>query len=94
MPYQIKLTSTAAGLIRNFHPELKKLTKNSLKEIAKNPYLGKELQEELDGYLSYRFKRYRIVYTVHEEAKIITVHLVWHRKNIYEVLAKLIPEEK
>lgn len=90
MPYQVKLTETAAELSQDFHPELKKLIKSSLKEIAENPYLGKELQEELEEYLSYRIKRYRIVYTFDERSKIVIVHLIWHRRNVYELFTELI----
>lgn len=91
MVYQIKLTRTVAKVLRNFHPDIKKHTKSALKEIADNPYLGKELQEELEGYLSYRFKRYRVVYTVDEETKTVIVHMVWHRRNVYELLDQLKP---
>lgn len=92
MSYRIKLTETVCEIVRTFHPDFKKLTKKSFKKIAKNPYLGKELQEELEGYLSYRFRRYRIVYTVDEKAKTVIVHMVWHRRNVYELLSKLLPE--
>jgi len=91
MPYRVRFTDTAGRIVANFHPELKKITRIALQEIARNPYLGKELQEELGSYLSYRFKRYRAVYTVDEKAKIIVIHLVGHRRNVYELLEKLIP---
>lgn len=91
MTYQIKLTRTVAKVLRNFHPDIKKLIRRALKEIAENPYRGKELQEELEGYLSYKFKRYRVVYTVDEETKTVIVHMVWHRRNVYELIAQLIP---
>lgn len=94
MPYQIKLTNTVSKVVSNFHPDLKKLTKGAFEKIARNPYLGKELQEELAGYLSYRFKRYRVVYTVDEKTKTVIIYLVWHKRNVYELLAELIPEAK
>lgn len=90
MPFQIKLTQTVAKLLVNFHPELKKRTKAALIDIANNPYIGKELQEDLSGYLTHRFKRYRVIYTIEEETKTIIVHLVWHRRDVYELLAKLV----
>ena len=90
MIYRILLTETAAARISTLHPDLKKRTKKALKEIAVNPYLGKELQQELAGYLTYRFKRYRVIYTVDEELKTVIVHLVWPRKNVYELLSELV----
>lgn len=91
MVYQIKLTRTVAKVLRNFHPDIKKLTKSALKVIADNPYLGKELQEDLEGYLSYRFKRYRVVYIVDEETKTVILHMVWPKRNVYDLIAQLIP---
>ncbi|MCK5229489.1 MAG: type II toxin-antitoxin system RelE/ParE family toxin [Desulfobulbaceae bacterium] len=93
MSYRIKLTETVCEIVRKFHLDLKKLIKKSFKEIAGNPYCGKELQEELEGYLSYRFKRYRVIYIVDEKAKTVIVHMVWHRRNIYELLSKLLPSK-
>lgn len=89
-PYQVQLTETVGKLLSRFHPELKKQTKTALKKIGQNPYLGKELQEELEGYMSFRFKRYRVIYTIEEKEKKAIVHLVWHRKDVYELLAQLI----
>lgn len=94
MSYQIKLTATVGEILRNFHPEIKRLTKSALKDIADNPYIGKELQEDLEGYLSHRFKRYRIVYTVDEGTKTVIVHLVWHRRNVYELLAEFMARKE
>ena len=93
MPYQIKLTETVGKLIVSFHPELKKRTKAALFDIANNPYIGKELQEDLSSYLTYRFKHYRVIYTIEEESKTIIIHLIWQRRDVYELLAKLIRTE-
>lgn len=91
MPYRIKFTKTATTLLGEFHPDLKKTVKASLREIAADPWLGKELQEELEGYFSYRLKRrYRIIYTFDESSGLVIVHLVWHRRNVYELLADLV----
>lgn len=90
MAYRVQLTRTVAKLLAKLHPELKKRTKTTLQEIAQNPYLGKELQGDLEGFLSYRFKRYKVIYTVEEKAKTVIVHLAWHRRDVYELFAKLI----
>ena len=90
MGYRVRLTETVAKLVSGFHPELKKQTRTALQDIAQNPYSGKQLQEDLEGYLSYRFKRYRVIYTVEEQAKTVIVHLVWHRRDVYELFAELI----
>ncbi|MCG8685264.1 MAG: type II toxin-antitoxin system RelE/ParE family toxin [Desulfobacterales bacterium] len=60
--------------------------------MAENPYLGKELQRDLTGYLTYRFRRYRVIYTIDDDLKTVTVHLVRPRRNVYELLSELIEE--
>ncbi|MEW6218152.1 MAG: type II toxin-antitoxin system RelE/ParE family toxin [Thermodesulfobacteriota bacterium] len=89
MPYRVRLTETVRAAVAHFHPELKELTRRALAELAENPLLGKELQEELAGYFSYRFKRYRVIYTVDDGDGTVVVHLVWHRRNVYELLERI-----
>ena len=71
MDYCVKLTRTVAAAVVNLHPDIKKQVKKSFKELAGDPYSGNELQEELAGFLTYRFKRYRIIYKVDESKKYI-----------------------
>jgi mRNA interferase RelE/StbE len=49
---------------------------------------GKLLEKELSGYLSFRAKRYRIIYKVEEDTKTIETHYIGHRKDIYETFAE------
>lgn len=86
MPYQIKITSFANRVAKKFSPEIKKAAKAALKELAQNPYLGKELQAELSGFWSYKFLRYRIVFKIDTTKKIIVVWAIGHRRDIYETL--------
>lgn len=84
--YQIKITPFASRAVKKLSPEIKKAAKAALKEFAENPYLGKELQSELSGFLSYRFMRYRIVYRTDAREKLIIVWGIGHRRDIYESL--------
>ena len=84
MSYQVKLTIHASSVAKRLSPEIKKAAKEALKQLAENPELGKELQAELAGFRSYRFTRYRIVYKVAPEKKVIVVWAVGHRRDIYE----------
>lgn len=86
MIYQVKLTSSVGRVSKRFSPEIKKRAKAALKELAANPYLGKELQAELRGFRSYRFQRYRIIYKPDPQTKIIVVWAIGHRRDIYESL--------
>ena len=88
MPYQIKLTTSVSEVAKNFPPEIKKAAKSALKELAENPDLGKELQAKLSNFSSYRFKRYRIVYSVDAKNKFVVVWAIGHRRDIYEHLGE------
>jgi mRNA interferase RelE/StbE len=97
MTYQVKITVFANNAAKRLNPEIKKAAKVALKELAENPYLGKELQTELSGFWSYRFLRYRIVYKADTQKKIIIVWAIGHRRDIYETISEHVqsfsPEE-
>jgi mRNA interferase RelE/StbE len=86
MHYQVKITAFVNDIGKTFSPEIKKAARTALKELAKNPNLGKELQAELSSFRSYRFMRYRIVYKVDTEQKHVVVWAIGHRRDIYENL--------
>ncbi len=88
MTYQVRLTTVANNTARKLNPEIKKAAKVALKELSENPFLGKELQAELNGFWSYRFLRYRIVYRTDIEEKIIIVWAIGHRRDIYETMSE------
>ena len=86
MLYQVKITAFANERGKIFSPAIKEAAKVALKELAKNPNLGKELQAELSSFRSYRFMRYRIVYKIDYDDKRIVVWAIGHRRDIYENL--------
>ena len=88
MVYQVKITSFANETAKKLNPEIKKALKAALKELSKNPYLGKELQEELSGFWSYRVLRYRIIFKADTQKKIIIVWGIGHRRDVYETLSE------
>lgn len=53
--------------------------------LGENPYrVGKELNEPLDGIYSARLMReWRILYTVEEKEKTVTVRDIRHRRDAY-----------
>lgn len=90
MLYRIEFTETALGLLPSFHPAIRKLLKAALKDLKKNPGLGKNLVEELTGYQSYPVKRYRIIYKTIEKNKTVQVHYMGHRRSVYELFPELV----
>ena len=90
MKYRVQLAPTAADAFTRCNPVIRKQLKAGLKELANNPYAGKELQDDLAEFRSYRIKRYRIVYAVHDEERLLKVYTVGHRREIYDLLSKFI----
>lgn len=88
--YRLLYSETAGKQIKKLHPRLKPLIKSKIEQIRQDPHIGKSLEKELSGYLSFRTKRYRIIYRILEGKKIIQIHHVGHRKDIYELFAERI----
>ena len=94
MLYAVRFTRTVADKVSTLLPDIKKQLRSTIKKISKEPYSGKELQEELSGFLSYRFMRYRIIYQVNDIDKIIIVYMFGHRRDVYELLELVINQKK
>ena len=78
------LTTTAQQLLRHLHPDLKRLIRRALDELASHPVKGKPLQEELAGLWSLRVSHYRVIYQLDEAS--ITVIFLGPRRTVYERL--------
>jgi mRNA-degrading endonuclease RelE of RelBE toxin-antitoxin system len=88
--HRILLTPAVAEAVTHLSPDIKKLIRAALNEIARRPSAGKELQEELTGFLAFKTKRYRIIYTVDPPPReTIRVHAVGHRREVYELFSEL-----
>ena len=92
--FKLSYSETCLNQIKKLHPSLKPIVKAKIEYISANPYTGKLLEKELSGYLSFRAKRYRIVYKVEEDSKTIEIYYVGHRKDIYETFGAQLRELK
>ena len=90
--YKMRFTQEASRILSKFHPENKKLIRQALENLRKQPYAGSDLQEELYGFKSFKFKRYRILYNINEEDSFIQVFHIGHRKDVYEQFRRLLNE--
>lgn len=92
--YQLLYSDTSRKQIRKLIPYLKPVIKSKIEQIKENPYSGKFLEKELSGYLSLRTKRYRIIYKILEDEKIIQIHYVGHRRDIYQLFGEELRKRK
>lgn len=58
--------------------------RRGLEQLVENPRLGKPLHGELVHFWSYRVGDYRVVYEIRDEALIVLVVMLGHRREIYE----------
>ena len=93
MEYKILYSETSRKQIRTLHPQLKPILKSKIQDLSENPFLGKFLERDLAGYLSLRAKRYRIIYKVREEERLVEIHYIGRRKDIYELYKEQIVKE-
>ena len=92
--FKLIYSATSRRQIKSLHPDLRPTIKSKIEHISDNPFSGKYLERELSGYLSLRVKRYRIIYRVKTDEKVIEVHYVGHRKDIYERFSEQIKSDK
>lgn len=88
--YRIRYTPAAAESIRHIHPTVKQAICGGIRGLADNPHLGPSLVLELAGFRSLRISRYRVIYRVQESERVIEIHLVGARREIYEAFRELL----
>jgi mRNA interferase RelE/StbE len=88
--FSARYTRECARLIAKLPPDIKRLVRSTIDALLDKPEMGTELTGELDGYYSYRVRRYRIIYRVNEEESCIEVYHVGHRRDVYEALRSIL----
>lgn len=86
MDYRILYSQTSRHQVKALHPRSRSIIKTQIDYLKENPYLGKALEKELSGYHSFRIKRFRIIYKIDDNAHIIQIHYVGHRRDVYDLL--------
>lgn len=92
--FKLVYSATSRKQIKKLHPHLKPIVKAKIEQISDDPFIGKLLEKELSGYLSFRAKRFRIIYRVAEDTGTIEIHFIGHRKDIYELFGEQLRELK
>ena len=90
--WKMRFTPEVSRLVAKLHPETKRQLKQALNELLQNPFTGKDLQEELFGFKSLRLKKYRVIYTVNEDANCIEIYYIGPRSDVYEQFRRLLTQ--
>ena len=83
-----------AEIIRHLPPDVKRGVKAAIRALSNNPAAGEPLQRDLEGLWKYRVKRFRVVYAVDRQRRILRIMAVGHRRAVYEELADLVRQRK
>lgn len=86
--YRLVYAAVCRRQILGLPPVLRPLVKRAIEQLAQEPHTGKRLERELAGYLSFRAKRYRVIYRVDESSRTVEIHYVGHRRDIYEIFSE------
>jgi mRNA-degrading endonuclease RelE of RelBE toxin-antitoxin system len=92
--YRFRFTPEAALCISRLHPDHKKIIRDALDELRHDPYAGDDLQGELAQFKSFKPKRFRIIYTVDDDHKMVQVFYVGHRRDVYDQFRLLLTKLK
>ena len=85
---ELIILPAAASSIRRLPPDIKHGIKQAIRAIATDSTCGEPLQRELAGYLKFRVRRFRVVYSIDREHRVVTIVAVGPRATIYEALAR------
>lgn len=93
MAYRLLYSATCRKLIKQLHPQIKPTVKTKLWALKEDPFVGKRLEKDLSGYWSLRAKRFRIIHRIEEHKKIVEIHYMGHRKDIYELFKEALTKK-
>lgn len=88
--WRLAISPNVAERVRRFPPDLKRGVREAIRAIAVDPDRGEPLKRELQGYLKYRVRRFRIVYRVDRRARTVAIMAVGPRSSVYEDVAAAI----
>ena len=85
--YRPVIAPAVAERIRRLPPELKRAVREAIRAVGTDPRRGDPLRRELEGYLKFKVRRYRIVYRVDRESRTVSIVALGHRRTVYEETA-------
>lgn len=82
--YDVLLSRGAAKRLKAMTPGRRARVLKALERARGDPLRAKRLRGELDGLFSLRIGQVRVVYEVDPEAKVIVVHGIGPRGDVYK----------
>ncbi len=88
--YRIRFTPEAVRLIAKLPPEVKRIVRSAIDGLRNDPYKGSELAGEFAEYRSLKPRHYRVIYRFDEQESFLEIYHVGHRRDVYEILRRLL----
>ena len=82
--FRIAILSNVENEIRQLPPDIRRGVREAIRAISLDPGRGAALRLELQDYMKFRVRRFRIVHSVDRRARRVTVVAVGHRRTVYE----------
>ena len=92
--YKRRFTPHTAELISHLVPSVKASIRALCDLLLNDPFIGKLLKGDLEGFYSVRHNRYRVIYRVDIEKNLLIIEYVGHRFNVYDLFSKLVKGRK
>ena len=83
MSFSIRIKGSAARELRRIAQADRRRLVEAIGRLSENPFLGNALRGELRGLRRLRVGDYRVLYNVQNEALIVLVVRVAHRRDVY-----------
>ena len=83
MNFSIRIKGSAAGELRRLVKADRVRIVEAIDRLAENPFLGDALKGDLRGLRRLRVGTYRVIYEVQDDAFIVLVIRVAHRREAY-----------
>ena len=85
--FEIRLSNNASKFYLSANEKLAARINNALNELTINPYYGKNIKKlrgVFEGLFRYRLADFRIVYSVGETIRIVSIVWIGKRKDAYK----------
>lgn len=83
MKYQIKFKPKAEKELEKIPKKDKDRILASIVGLAQDPFIGKKLKGEYEGYYSIRVWPYRIIYGIFAKDLLVVIIRIGHRQGVY-----------
>lgn len=82
--YEVILSRDAARTLERATPQMRHRIIRALERVSADPLRGKRLRGELEGLFSLRIGEMRAVYEADPEQRVMVVHAIGSRGDIYK----------